>query len=328
MANAKGRPFSSRNLVVLSDGTGNSSAKLFRTNVWRIYEALHLNCDDQLALYDDGVGTASFKPLALLGGAFGFGLKRNVLDLYCFLSRNHQVADNFDEAPGDPARHDKIFAFGFSRGGFTARVVAGLVANQGLICAAKNDRDWIGSRSGRIAPIVSIDIATPSVCGSCACSVTRSCASRTAFFGSKPYDPSKNRKVGIEFLGVFDTVAAYGLPVDELTRGWDRWVWPMLPRDSSLHERVKFARQALAIDDERQTFWPLLWDEDSDREKRKNVEFRHPLDRIKQVWFAGMHSNVGGGYADDALSLAPSLLDGRRGCGERPQVPATHAETG
>ena len=62
-------PFRPRNLVMLSDGTGNSAAKLFRTNVWRIYEALDLNCDEQIALYDDGVGTASFKPLALLGGA-------------------------------------------------------------------------------------------------------------------------------------------------------------------------------------------------------------------------------------------------------------------
>ena len=59
--------FKPRNLVVLSDGTGNSAAKLFRTNVWRIYDALDLNCDDQVALYDNGVGTASFKPLAALG---------------------------------------------------------------------------------------------------------------------------------------------------------------------------------------------------------------------------------------------------------------------
>ena len=92
-----GRPFTPRNLVVLSDGTGNSAAKLQKTNVWRLYEALDLTPGDQVALYDDGVGTASFKPIAILGGAFGYGLKRNVLDLYMFLSRDYR-AD-----PDDPA---------------------------------------------------------------------------------------------------------------------------------------------------------------------------------------------------------------------------------
>lgn len=297
--------FRPRNLVVLSDGTGNSSAKLFRTNVWRMYEALDLICDDQIALYDDGVGTASFKPIAALGGAFGYGLKRNVLDLYTFLCRNYQVAQNFDDAPDDPARHDKIFAFGFSRGAFTARVLASLVANQGLICRARNDRDlnrlarwayreyradrfktWFGVRAIRQLRDGLFLL-------------------KDKLLGHKPYERTKNRKVDIEFLGVFDTVAAYGLPFDELTRGWDRWIWPMLPRDRSLNPRVKCARHALAIDDERQTFFPLLWDEDSDSEQKKSREFGYPLDRVKQVWFAGMHSNVGGGYADDALSMVP-----------------------
>ena len=121
-------PAPARNLIVLSDGTGNSSAKLFRTNVWRVYDALDLTCQDQIALYDNGVGTAGFKPLAVLGGACGFGLKRNVLDLYKFLCRNYE--------PGD-----RIFAFGFSRGAFTARVVVALVAHQGLIQGVKDDGD-------------------------------------------------------------------------------------------------------------------------------------------------------------------------------------------
>ena len=261
--------FKPRNLVVLSDGTGNSSAKLFRTNVWRIYEALDLNCDDQVALYDNGVGTASFKPIAVLGGAFGYGLKRNVLELYTFLCRNYKVAPTFDQEPGDPARHDRIFAFGFSRGAFTARVVAGLVANQGLICAAKSDRDLT-----RLAKWAYRAYRVDRYRNSIGVRLLRKLRNgllrfKDWLFRNKPYDPSKNRKVDIDFLGVFDTVAAYGLPVDELTRGWDKWVWPMLPRDNSLHERVKYARHALAIDDERQTFFPLLWDEDSDGEAQE-----------------------------------------------------------
>ena len=60
-----------RKIILLSDGTGNSSAKVWRTNVWRTFEALDLSGNDQVALYDDGVGTSSFKPMAILGGAFG-----------------------------------------------------------------------------------------------------------------------------------------------------------------------------------------------------------------------------------------------------------------
>ena len=63
-----------RKIVVLSENrTGNSSAALWRTNVWRTFDALDLSGSDQVAFYDDGVGTSSFKPLAILGGAFGIG---------------------------------------------------------------------------------------------------------------------------------------------------------------------------------------------------------------------------------------------------------------
>ena len=120
-------------IVVFSDGTGNSSAKLFRTNVWRLYEALDL-CDNskQVAFYDNGVGTASFVPLALLGGAFGFGLKRNVRDIYSFICRN----------AAKPGVHE-IYAFGFSRGAFTIRVLLGLIRRQGLVPYENDDRDLV-----------------------------------------------------------------------------------------------------------------------------------------------------------------------------------------
>jgi uncharacterized protein (DUF2235 family) len=73
------------------------------------------------------VGTSSFRPLAVLGGVFGWGLKRNVLDLYTFICRNYE--------PGD-----RIYAFGFSRGAFTIRVVADLVAQQGVLrCATERE---------------------------------------------------------------------------------------------------------------------------------------------------------------------------------------------
>src|SRR5690349_20591900 len=111
---------SGRNIVVLSDGTGNSSAKANKTNVWRLFQALDQTRADQIARYDDGVGTSSNRYLAAFGGAFGWGLKRNVLDLYKFICRNWK-------------RGDAIYGFGFSRGAFTIRVLVGLIAREGLV---------------------------------------------------------------------------------------------------------------------------------------------------------------------------------------------------
>src|SRR5262249_18379264 len=109
-----------RNIVVLSDGTGNSAAKLSKTNVWRVYQALVLSYANQVAYYDDGVGTSSFKQLAFVGVAFGWVLKRNILGRYTFLCRNY-------------VQGDRIFAFGFSRGAFTILVLARFVLAKGLV---------------------------------------------------------------------------------------------------------------------------------------------------------------------------------------------------
>src|ERR1700675_1587072 len=119
----------SKNIILLSDGTGNSAAGVFKTNVWRLFQILDLrDPNSQIAFYDDGVGTSSFKLFAILGGVFGFGLKRNVIAIYSFCCRNY--------LPGD-----RIYCFGFSRGSFTIRVVAGLIASQGLVEYKDNEAD-------------------------------------------------------------------------------------------------------------------------------------------------------------------------------------------
>ena len=92
-------------------------------------------CGRQIALYDNGVGTSRFKPLALLGGVFGYGLKRNVLDLYRFLCRNYNEGD-------------RIYAFGFSRGAFTIRVLVGMVAYLGLL--KYDDERQLASQSAEV----------------------------------------------------------------------------------------------------------------------------------------------------------------------------------
>ncbi len=79
----------SKTIILLTDGTGNGAEALFKTNVWRFYKALDLSeqpadGERQVAYYHDGVGTSTFKPLAILGGVFGVGLKRNVMHMYAF----------------------------------------------------------------------------------------------------------------------------------------------------------------------------------------------------------------------------------------------------
>src|SRR5262245_39222731 len=110
----------SKNIVLCSDGTGNTAIKGRGTNVFKLYEALDLKPDKQVAFYDDGVGTERLRLLAAFGGAFGVGLSRNVRQLYTALARVYE--------PGD-----RIFLFGFSRGAFTVRTLAGFIAACGIV---------------------------------------------------------------------------------------------------------------------------------------------------------------------------------------------------
>lgn len=293
-----------KNIILLCDGTGNSAASLAKTNVWRLYQALDLttqNADGsplQIARYSDGVGTSSFRPLALLGGVFGFGLARNVIDMYKFFCRNYEAGD-------------RIYAFGFSRGAFTARLLIDLICDQGVIRHA-NDEEldllaadawrtyrrqyklplWGGDRDytakDRDKTVGLVDVLRNLRDG-----LLRSRRRRRL-----RYSPRKNERVQtIRFIGVWDTVAAYGLPVDELTRGIDDWVWPLSMTNYRLSDKVTTARHALALDEERDSFHPLLWEE-----PREGKPSRTDL---LQVWFPGVHSNIGGGYPDDTLSLVP-----------------------
>jgi uncharacterized protein (DUF2235 family) len=300
-----------KRIIVFSDGTGNSAGKLFKTNVWRLYQALDLTPASngqapQFAFFDDGVGTSSFKPLAILGGVVGWGLKRNVIDLYTCLCRTWE--------PGD-----EIYAFGFSRGAFTIRVLVGFVARQGLLrhCsdvelayAAKDAyRAYRGSfnrTKGLVTPLRKLrDLFIRGYRHLAGQVAYGDILHRTGAAVSQASDTmTRDDVAAIRFVGVWDTVAAYGTPVAELTRGIDDWVWPLSMPDYRLSPKVTTARHALALDDERDTFHPLLWDEVNEH---KLVEAGRVLpDRLRQIWFSGMHANVGGGYPDDSLSY-PSL---------------------
>lgn len=295
----------SKNIVLLSDGTGNSSAKLFKTNVWRLFQALDLtDPGKQVAYYDNGVGTSSFKLFAALGGIFGFGLKRNVIAIYSFCCRNYQ-------------KGDKIYGFGFSRGAFTMRVVAGFIARIGLVAYDGNEEHL--ARDAKTAyrqyraerKFHSGIFVTP----------LRKLRDfvRHKILRAPTIDKVKLTPVDrFHFLGVWDTVDAYGGPIEEITRAIDYYYWPLSMPDQFMNQKITRACHALALEDERDAFKPVLWD---DRYVRGDGKL-HPVDqdwkpapsdpdkpladidkeRISQVWFVGVHCDVGGGYPQDGLS--------------------------
>lgn len=270
-----------KNIIICSDGTGNTAIKDRGTNVFKLFEAVDLNghrtdpnLTPQVALYDDGVGTESFLPLKLLGGAFGWGLKRNVLKLYIGLVRIYD--------PGD-----RIYLFGFSRGAFTVRTLGGLIAKCGVL-------DWslVATTDAMRAEVAAAyhiyrqgyrTWLWRKLHGKSLADVQKSANETMAKFrASRRVHDAK-----IHFVGVWDTVDSVGGPFhlsDVINTLFHRFKFP----NQQLSDKVEYAAQALSIDDARAAFEPRLW------EDQANVE---------QVWFSGVHSNVGGGYPKQGMSL-------------------------
>jgi uncharacterized protein (DUF2235 family) len=316
----------SKNIVLLSDGTGNSAASLFKTNVWRLYQLLDLsNPERQVAFYDDGVGTSSFKLFAALGGIFGFGLKRNVIAIYSFCCRNYQ--------PGD-----RIYCFGFSRGSFTIRIVAGMIASQGLVAyhdreadlalfAADAYRRYRRRFTGGIPKYLGkmgIDLRD----------IRDAVIRQWRKLTHRPVEAPAVDVESIHFVGIWDTVDAYGGPIQEMTRAIDYWIWPLSMPDQFMSAKVLRACHAMSLEDERDAFTPVIWDQRYVRAKavvagREKNDWLFDIDydprgeaakaaeppphlrtqlpaidqqRISQVWFVGVHADVGGGYPQNGLA--------------------------
>jgi uncharacterized protein (DUF2235 family) len=268
----------SKNIVVCSDGTGNTAIKGRGTNVFKLFEAVDLNghktdprLTPQVAIYDDGVGTENFKPLKILGGAFGYGLARNVRQLYRELVRIYD--------PGD-----QIYLFGFSRGAFTVRTLAGMIHSCGILDIQKIETND--------ALHEAVDKAYDTYRKRYRTELSKLLRPERPDEVNKEFaefrmQHSIKPEVKIRFLGVWDTVDAVGSPLhisDFINLTVHRFKFP----DPCLNDSVLKACQALSIDDERLSFHPVLWANDP---------------RIKQVWFAGVHSNVGGGYPKQGMSL-------------------------
>jgi len=308
-----------KNIVLFSDATGKSAAKPFKTNVWRVYQAIDTvpptdpQVRRQIAFYDEGVGTDNIKPLAILGGAFGLGVWTNVRDLYTFVCRNYR--------PGD-----QIYAFGFSRGAFTIRLLVGLIGRCGIVQAKPDSeaklleavqmdyeayrRDFLIRASKQRGLIYHHLLKPPRF-------HPKKSGRRNALIALPECDTIQF-EIDIAFLGVWDTVDAYGMPVDVLKLAIDRWVWPMSFADRELSPRVRMARHALSLDEERPTFRPVLWNEVPEAVADPGDRRALNPQQVQQVWFAGVHANVGGGYADDGL--AHVALDWMMGEAEQAQL--------
>lgn len=295
-----------KNIVICSDGTGNIAIKGRGTNVFKLYEAVdfegHRTDPDkirQIGFYDDGVGTSRLKVLAALGGAFGFGLGRNVRQLYADLARVYE--------PGD-----RIFLFGFSRGAFTVRTLSGLIAACGIVdrrhkeCRSDGDLRSLVSRAYRAyrdryrTRLIQLFRGPASDKPPSVINMRTQWAVQHAGDRGADVEPWQ---VPIAFIGVWDTVDAVGFPIPGAAALWNETFYRFKFPDHVLGPMIERARHALAIDDERHTFHPLLWDEEPKGDGRPKAAAAQDPDRIRQVWFSGAHSNVGGGYAKQGMSV-------------------------
>ncbi len=271
-----------KNIILSTDGTGNAGGKGHGTNVWRLHTAIDrhgTNIPEQIAFYHDGVGSQNNKFLKTIGGALGWGLKRTILELY------FDLVSNYSEG-------DQIYLFGFSRGAYTVRLLAGFITSCGII-----KRDDYSDKSD-IEIHAEIDLAYSAYKDL----LTYNKQYKNLENAQKERDintirnrlkPNRYTDVRIRFIGVWDTVDAYAIPFDSIARLFDRFLYTSFrEHDNSLSKKVEMACHALSIDDQRRTFLPVLWREDTPEDEK----------RIQQVWFCGVHSNVGGGYPKQGLA--------------------------
>lgn len=261
-----------RQLVVCCDGTWDTAdAKTdgvpTPTNVCRLFNALEdqdRNGNEQVKYYHPGIGTGGGMLDKVLGGGLGIGLSRNIKSAYAWLARTYR--------PGDD-----ISLFGFSRGAYTVRSLAGMIAACGL------PRFPAGlppaERWARVDTVYD-----------------------EGYRPRRERDPQWNKDlefhdpVSLRMVGVWDTVGSLGIPdsfgVLNLFDVDSRHAF----HNTKLSPTIEHARHAVAMDETRAQFAPTLW-----------LDPRHDADSgrtFKQVWFPGNHRDVGGGHPETGLSDA------------------------
>jgi len=261
-----------KRLIVCCDGTWNTPDQKDRgvvcpSNVVRLRNLIELqdaHGNQQLPYYDKGVGTGDVVD-RFFGGVFGIGLAHNIREAYEFLSLNYENGD-------------QIFLFGFSRGAYTVRRVVGMIRKCRLLPRIE-DRD---SRQAAVNEAYDVFVT------------------REPMEKGGPDSPAAQafrrkygcRTVTIRCLGVWDTVGAYGIGgvLGQLSSSMSKSRF----HDRRLSSIVEHAYQAVAIDEGRRLFEPTLFEQGPTGQSNGQV--------LEQSWFAGVHSNIGGGYQDAGLS--------------------------
>jgi uncharacterized protein (DUF2235 family) len=266
-----------KRIAVFLDGTWNTVND--NTNVWRLKSLLAPRTKDgleQLPYYSAGVGTTV--GMRLTGGAFGIGLNDEIIHAYEWLI-DHYNPD------------DELFIFGFSRGAYTARSLSGLISKCGLLIpGAPLSVNQLYARYRQASAATTLrDLHDEKSRG------------RTDFDLEERWLLRYSQPIDIDFLGVWDTVGALGLPVGNL---------PILGRadmqflNTGIRVSNKRAFHALAIDEHREAFAPTLWTVDYDQTSSE-PHHRRTLFQVEQRWFVGSHGNVGGGCVNDPLAQLP-----------------------
>lgn len=265
MAGEPLRPELKKRIILCSDGTWLASDmghKSIPTNVAKLARAVAKNGPDgngdivkQIVFYQSGLGSGYLPFQKAITGAFGRGLDTNVCQMYDFISNNYE-------------RGDELFFFGFSRGAFTVRSVAGLVSDIGVLSAVHMSRFpemWEAYRMNT---------------------------------GGKPFSDSewyrKNKEplnlttdVEVKVVGVWDTVGALGIPEWRVV-SWAKRFLPINKQyafhNTNVSGNLEYAFQALAIDENRLAFPPTLWHKPAGNPTK-----------VEQCWFPGTHDNIGGG---------------------------------
>jgi uncharacterized protein (DUF2235 family) len=251
-----------KRIVICADGTWNlrdqedrETGKRRPTNVTKVARAVVPRTAagiDQVVYYHDGLGTSG--PLdKVTGGAFGDGIEDNVRNLYRFIVYNY--------LPGD-----EIYLFGFSRGAFTVRTLAGFMHRMGLV---EKDDDYF----------------VPDLY---ACYEKRCAEDSEQWKFAHRHIRNKRPCPPIHMIGVWDTVGSLGAP-GALGQVLNRNKYDY--HDVTLHDSVANAYHALAIDELRKPFAPTLW--------QRPATWRG---KLEQAWFPGVHTGIGGGYSPDGLA--------------------------
>ncbi len=241
-----------KNIVVFSDGTGQDGGTRHNTNVYKLFNLILDRSEQQISFYDPGLGTGLRKAT---GNIAGRGFSKNVIQCYEF------IFQKFEEG-------DKIFLFGFSRGAATLRSLTGFIHLFGILPRSRGE---LIKKAWNIYKITN----------------KKERDEEAKLF----VDVNHTMWANVHFLGVWDTVTALGLPNTKIDKVLN-WFIPHGFHDLSLSECVRHACHALAIDDARKTFHPVLF----------HPELKKDGQTLRQVWFMGMHTDVGGGYTERELS--------------------------